>query len=363
MGKLGVAEAVAPNLIVNAGLFAHKPLGCDADFKMIGSIHFKNFRVLRDTTLPLSPFTLIVGPNGSGKSTVFVALEWFDSYDQYPASVYRHVDAGLQEAVEVDVVGAKEHDGVSFLFKLGVGGSHKSWQPSDYPDEAASLDKDLRKWRRYSFDPGILAKPAQLSPHVALGPRGEGLAVALDQLRDDSPERFEALNNEIGRWLPEFDRVLFTTPGEGHRALSLRTRRGGYNIPSANLSQGTLIALAILTLAYLPDPPAIVGLEEPDRGLHPRLLREVRDAIYRLTNPAAFGEKREPVQVIATTHSPFFLDLFRDHPEEIVIAEKVGLEARFQRLSDRADLDEILGDASLGEVWYSGVLGGVPAAT
>lgn len=39
----------------------------------------------------------------------------------------------------------------------------------------------------------------------------------------------------------------------------------------------------------------------------------------------------------------------------------MGLEARFSRLSDRADLEEILGDAPLSEVWYSGVLGGVPA--
>ena len=37
-----------------------------------------------------------------------------------------------------------------------------------------------------------------------------------------------------------------------------------------------------------------------------------------------------------------------------------GMEARFERLSDRTDLDEILQDAHLGEAWYSGVLGGVP---
>jgi hypothetical protein len=77
--------------------------------------------------------------------------------------------------------------------------------------------------------------------------------------------------------------------------------------------------------------------------------------------PKTFGEKRPPVQVIATTHSPYFLDLFRDHPEEIVIAQKDGLTARFERLIDRPDIDEILGDAPLGEVWYSGVLGGVPS--
>ena len=56
--------------------------------------------------------------------------------------------------------------------------------------------------------------------------------------------------------------------------------------------------------------------------MHPRTLREVRDALYRLSYPAAFGMKRGPVQIIATTHSPYLIDLFRDHPEEVVIAQK-----------------------------------------
>lgn len=124
-----------------------------------------------------------------------------------------------------------------------------------------------------------------------------------------------------------------------------------------------MIAIALLTIAYLPYPPSIICLEEPDHGLHPRLLRDVRDALYRLAYPDGSQEKRDPVQVIATTHNPYFLDLFRERPEEIVIAEKVGLEAKFSRLSDRKDLEEILGDAPLSEVWYSGVLGGVPAGT
>ncbi len=97
--------------------------------------------------------------------------------------------------------------------------------------------------------------------------------------------------------------------------------------------------------------------------MHPRLLRELRDALYRLSYPENFGETRDPVQVIATTHSPYFLDLFKDHPEEIVIAQKVGQDAKFERLSDREDIDEILQDANLGEVWYTGILGGVPSDT
>jgi predicted ATPase len=189
---------------------------------------------------------------------------------------------------------------------------------------------------------------------------GGHLAGVLDQLRDREPERFETLNEELGRWLPEFDRILFDTPEAGQRVFLLRTRQGHHAIPAWDLSQGVRFALVLLTLAWLPDPPSIVCLEEPDRGMHPRLLRDVQDALYRLSYPENFGETRAPVQVLATTHSPYFLDLFKDHPEEVVIAHRVGQEARFERLSDRPDIDEILGSAPLGEVWYSGILGGVP---
>src|SRR5882724_10830951 len=177
-----------------------------------------------------------------------------------------------------------------------------------------------------------------LDPELTLQSNGRNLAGVLDQLRDREPERFEKLNAEMGRWLPEFDRILFDTPVSGQRTLLLRTREGQHKIPATELSQGTLISLAILTLAYIPDPPPIVCLEEPDRGIHPRLLREVRDAMYRLSYPENYGDKRDPVQVIATTHSPYFLDLFKDHPEEVVIADKLGHDVRFERLSDRDDL-------------------------
>jgi hypothetical protein len=83
----------------------------------------------------------------------------------------------------------------------------------------------------------------------------------------------------------------------------------------------------------------------------------VRDLLYRLAYPA---DGREPVQVVTTSHSPYFIDLFRDHPEEVVISQKEGRAARFERLSDRPDLPELLQEGSLGDMWFSGILGGVP---
>jgi predicted ATPase len=94
--------------------------------------------------------------------------------------------------------------------------------------------------------------------------------------------------------------------------------------------------------------------------MHPRSLREVRDALYRLSYPQDAGMARAPVQVIATTHSPYLLDQFKEHPEEVVLANKQGPAANFERLSDRTDILELMKEANLGDLWYSGILGGVP---
>jgi len=219
----------------------------------------------------------------------------------------------------------------------------------------------LQRTRFYSFDAARIAVSSKLQDRVEMAESGERLAVVLDRIRDQYPEHFDRINKAVANWLPEFDSILFDVPAEGDRCISLRTRKGAHKISAEDLSQGTLIALALLTLAYLPEPPSLVLLEEPDRGLHPRLLRDVKDALYRLSFPEESGEDREPVQVVATTHSPYFLDLFRDHPEQIVVAEKKGNEATFSRLVDRHDLDGLLDESPLGDLWYSGVLGGVPS--
>ena len=82
-----------------------------------------------------------------------------------------------------------------------------------------------------------------------------------------------------------------------------------------------------------------------------------------ITSPTPWRHRRIPPAKVSVLVLVIVLDLFREHPEEIVIAEEVGLDAKFSRLSDRPDLDEIIGDAPLSEVWYSGVLGGVPLGT
>ncbi len=325
---------------------------------MIESIQFRNFRALREAMLPLGRFTLIVGPNGSGKSTVLKALEIAAAPDglgfEQVVTADQRQDGSTK--VEVEFFFDQPLKGIRLILQWSFGGagSH-AFSGIVFQDWA-----NLKRIRVYALDANAIAAPNQLFPDAELQRNGGNLAAVLDRLRDRSPERFESLNVALGNWLPEFDRILFETPSQGERAFALRTRSGKHKIAATDLSQGTLLALAMMTLAYLPDPPPLVCLEEPDRGIHPRLLRDVQDALYRLSYPENYGEDRAPVQVIATTHSPYFLDLFRDHPEEVVIAEKTGQGTKFVRLSDLPEVDEILRDSHLGEAWYTGILGGVP---
>jgi predicted ATPase len=341
---------------------------------MIESIKFTNFKVLRDTTLPLGPFTLLVGPNGSGKST---ALQPFVSLPVGHQFVFEHVASAeakkqVDAAVEIQIRFSQHLQNMLYSLRVLQGQriptSNGKWKNASGGEvspnkQTQELWQLLARVRVYSLDPRYLPIAVSLNPNQELIAEQPSLAGVLDRLRDLAPERFEALNAELAQMLPEFDRILFETPSPGSRTFLLRTREGHHRIPASDLSQGTLLALAIVTLAYLPDPPPLIGLEEPDRGIHPRLLRQLRDALYRLAYPKDFGEDRAPVQVIATTQSPYFLDLFKDHPEEIVIAEKKGLEAQFKPLKDHPHIDEIIADAPLGEIWYSGVLGGVPSGS
>jgi predicted ATPase len=330
---------------------------------MIKSIHFQNFKVLRDATLPLGPFTLIVGPNGSGKSTAMQAFNFIQRESLYDYS--KIVTAGLEKEAPVEVHLTWLDDGVGYTIGavLHQGEKKPSWlEPVDEFDfPVTRLQHAVAGFRLYSFDAKSIARPVQLDLKPELGQDGSGLANVLDDLRDQEPDRWNALNRELTEWLPEFDNITFERPSNSTKIFQLRTALGHHKYSAADLSQGTLFAVALLTLGYLKETPPIVCFEEPDHGVHPRLLQNIRDAMYRLAYPRDFGENRSPVQVIATTHSPYLLDLYKEHPEEIVIAHKDEQGGHFELLSEKPHITELLQGAPLGDIWFSGILGGVPA--
>jgi predicted ATPase len=330
---------------------------------MIKAIQFDNFKALRKATLPLDRFTLLVGPNGSGKSTAMEAFQFVSA--ESSKSLRDWITVGLPPFSKVTVDLIWTEAGTERVTSAVLSNAASSIRHLPEPDAGGFYDGRIRDYlnsfRIFSFSAKAIAAAVETTPYPQLGEDGSNLAAVLDALRDTHPEKFEDLNKELNRWLPEFDRILFEIPAKGQKSFLVRTSAGHHRLPARDLSQGVLFALAFLALSYLPEPPSIVCFEEPDRGIHPRLLVDIKDAMYRLAFPENYGETREPTQVIATTHSPYLLDLYKDHPEQIVIAHKDQQGAHFERLSEMPHLSEILEGAPLGDIWFSGILGGVPA--
>ena len=333
---------------------------------MIAAVHFRNFKALRSAAVRLEPFNLVIGPNGSGKTSLIQALLRLRMLSALPVVHAHEMKNQPPGGPQIEFHFHPPFQNVRATLGCTPDEFVCNLLVVDHPPgivgegQWGELRTRLQSIRAYLFDHAAMAVPAKRAGGPELASNAGNLAAVLAARRQQAPAAMARLEGEFCRVMPEFTGLDFRETREGRVELLARLKAGKEILPAENLSQGTLSFLAILTLAHAPEPPGVVCLEEAARGVHPRLLREVRDALYRLSYPAGNGETRAPVQVIATTHSPYLLDLFKEHPEEVVLANKQGNAATFERLSERADILELMRETNLGDLWYSGILGGVP---
>jgi predicted ATPase len=145
---------------------------------------------------------------------------------------------------------------------------------------------------------------------------------------------------------------VVTVPADKAGFKTLGIAEGSSAFRAEHVSDGILLFIALSTVAQMSGGQTVVGLEEPDKGIHPRRIREILDQVYRVAN--------EGSQFLITTHSPVLLNEFKDHPEAVLIVERDDQGTHVSQLSQQPDLEEQLRDVQLGDLWFSGVLGGVP---
>lgn len=102
--------------------------------------------------------------------------------------------------------------------------------------------------------------------------------------------------------------------------------------------------LAYLTVLYLPEPPRLLLVEEPENGIHPKRIEDVLNLLRELVR------EQGRTQVVMTTHSPYVVDLFK--PEEVTLCRRDADGATVaHRLSNSRTVREQLDIFSLGEIW------------
>lgn len=155
---------------------------------------------------------------------------------------------------------------------------------------------------------------------------------------------------ETVRLLAPFFSEFVLEPDNGSVLLRWSERGSNMIFDASQAADGMLRAMALVSLLSQPGDrlPGVLLIDEPELGLHPYAINLIADLVKRVAQYS---------QVFIATQSAPFLDHFT--PEDVVVVERINNESVLRRKSSE-ELQEWLGDYSLGELWRKNVLQGGP---
>jgi len=180
-----------------------------------------------------------------------------------------------------------------------------------------------------------------------IDPDGQNLVPVLHTLytgdRDFKKDINAAMRVAFG---DDFDELVFPPAADQRIQLRIRWKSLKREQSAADLSDGTLRFLFLLTVLASPSPPPLIAIDEPETGLHPSMLPIIAEYAVDAANRT---------QIIFTTHSPQFLDAFTDTKPTTTVAKWENGETILNVLEGEK-LDYWLKEYSLGALFESGEL-------
>jgi predicted ATPase len=222
---------------------------------------------------------------------------------------------------------------------------------ADHPRIAAFRDF-LSGWYVSYFVPQLARSQPMAGADPHLDRTGENLAKYLRFIARERPQAFKAMLSRIAKKVPGIREI--TSVQAPDRRLLLAFTADGFKEPfyQEDMSDGTLKMLAYMLLMEDPEPHPLIGIEEPENGLHHRLLAALASEFK------AFASRPKGPQVLITTHSPHFVDALLPH--EVWVLEK-GADGLSQltRAADIAGVAALHKEGlPLGSLWFSEHFGG-----
>lgn len=210
----------------------------------------------------------------------------------------------------------------------------------------------LEGWYLSYFAPDLARGMPMAGSQRKLNSRGDNLANYVQFLQKEQPRKFEAVLKEVGRKIPGIQKIAFKIAEDGRLLLQFNDR--GYTDPfyAPSMSDGTLKYFAYMLLLADPESAPLIGIEEPENGLHHQILSPLATEMRTRAN-APGGP-----QVLVTTHANYFVDALK--PEEVFVLSK-GKDGASTVMcaADNAEVVGMVADGiPLGSLWYSNHLGG-----
>jgi len=185
----------------------------------------------------------------------------------------------------------------------------------------------------------------EAGPQERLSVTGDNLPNVVQYLHEQHEDRLADIMDTLVRRVPRLERVETDIMADGRLLLQIKDAPFARPILAKFASDGTLKMLAYLTLLYDPDPPQLIGIEEPENQLHPRLLPELAEECR-----AASAR----TQLMVTTHSPFFVNGLRAEELWVLYRDEQGYTGA-ERSSEMQGIKAFMTEgAQLGSLWMEG---------
>jgi predicted ATPase len=185
----------------------------------------------------------------------------------------------------------------------------------------------------------------EAGPQERLSASGDNLSNVIQHLREQHPGRLDEILVALSRRVPRLEDVRADVMPDGRLLLQMKDAPFEQPILARFVSDGTLKMLAYLTILYDPDPPQLIGIEEPENYLHPRLLPELAEECRKAT---------ARTQLLVSSHSPFFVNGLRAEEVWVLYRDEEGF-TRARRAVDMKGIPEFLQEgAQLGQLWLEG---------
>lgn len=185
----------------------------------------------------------------------------------------------------------------------------------------------------------------EAGPQERLSTTGDNLPNVIQYLKEQHADRLaEILQTLTGR-VPRLENVSAEVLADGRLMLQVKDAPFQRPVMAKFASDGTLKMLAYLSLLYDPEPPQLIGIEEPENQLHPRLLPELAEECRK----AAVAS-----QLLVTTHAPFFLNALQPREVWVLYRDEKGY-TQARRASDMRGITDFMAHgAKLGQLWMEG---------
>lgn len=216
----------------------------------------------------------------------------------------------------------------------------------DFP--AASWLYDLLAHNYLFYQPELETLQAASPPGLSdvLLPSAANLPHLALALHNHDSSRFDRWQEHVKTALPNIERIELKEREEDHHVFFRIFYRGGYQITSSGLSEGTLRILALTILPYLNNLPAIVFFEEPENGIHPRAIESVLQSLSSAYDSQILISSHSPVVLANSKLSQILCSRLNSNGSATIVA---GV--------DHPQLKEWKGQVDLGALFATGVLG------